>query len=181
MPLIYSILCNNRSFSLISRYKTTYKSYLRMVTDQPEAWTNAKPRTSLEVGAPQAFWWSAPCWPEEQADEQPQPCLPLEVSSSGNGGRGIILVPVQWNLTLTLWGSFQGCCLKKTDPSLEVSGRAWQTWTIVVQWVIVTVSAVLTYSSTPCLFSPTHLPFLSCTPLLTNLQTKGYIVCQQTR
>lgn len=42
MPLIYSILCNNRSFSLISRYKTTYKSYLRMVTDQPEAWTNAK-------------------------------------------------------------------------------------------------------------------------------------------
>lgn len=115
MPLIYSILCNNRSFSLISRYKTTYKSYLRMVTDQPEAWTNAKPRTSLEVGAPQAFWWSAPCWPEEQADGQPQPCLPLEVSSSGNGGRGIILVPVQWNLTLTL-RKFSGLLPEKNRP-----------------------------------------------------------------
>ncbi|XP_061044084.1 GRAM domain-containing protein 2B isoform X1 [Eubalaena glacialis] len=78
-----------------TEYKTTYKSYLRMVTDQPEAWTNAIPRTSLEVGAPQAFWWSAPCWPEERANGQPQPCLPLEVTSSGKGGRGIILVPVQ--------------------------------------------------------------------------------------
>nr|XP_035926252.1 GRAM domain-containing protein 2B isoform X3 [Halichoerus grypus] len=77
-------------------YKTTYRSCLRMVTDRPDC--SGQHDTSsfpLKKVFPSAFWRSAPCWPEERADRPPQPCLHLKVSSSGRGGGGIILVPVQ--------------------------------------------------------------------------------------
>ena len=88
MPLVYSTLFNNRSFSvIISRYRTTYKSCLRMATDRPDCLgQHDTSRFPLKKVLSEGSWWSAPCWPEERAAPHPQPCLHLEVSGSGKGG-----------------------------------------------------------------------------------------------
>ena len=164
---VYSTLWTKRSFSLY--YFKIQNNLQKLLENGDWSSSHAVPRTSLQVGAPRVFWWSAPCWPEELAGGQPH--LPLEVSGSGKGGMG----------------NNSGSCAIKVDlDSLrkfsalvpEENTRLWRsqkgpadTWMIVVRQVIVTVSANIFHSS---LFSPTHQPFLSCIhPRLSQPSTEG--------
>lgn len=89
MPLMYSILFSNRSFSvIISRYRTTYKSCLRMVTDRPyRSGQRDTSRFPLKKVLPEAPRGALPAG-QRSGQRGTQPCLPSEVSSSGKGGRG---------------------------------------------------------------------------------------------
>lgn len=88
MPFIDSILFTNRSFSVISRYSTTYRNCLRMATDRPYSLgqrdTSRFPLKKVLREAPA----SAPCWPEERAERHP-PRSHLEGSSSGKARGGM--------------------------------------------------------------------------------------------
>lgn len=57
---------------------------------------------------PSTSWWSAPCWPVEQADRQLGPCLHVEVSplrkKGGGGGKG---------------NNFGFCAIKNNHDSLR--------------------------------------------------------------
>lgn len=58
-----------------------------MATDRPDCLgQHDTSRFPLKKVLPEVSWWSAPCWPEERAAPHPQPCLHLEVSSSGKRG-----------------------------------------------------------------------------------------------
>lgn len=86
MPLIYSILFNNKSFSFItSRYRTTCRSCLRMATDRPDCLGQRIPRASLWRGcSPRRCSGVHPAG-QRSTQRASQPCLHLEVSSSGKG------------------------------------------------------------------------------------------------
>lgn len=162
--LIYSILFNNRNFSLIlSRYKTTYRSCLRMVTDRLDG--SDQHDTSC-------FPLKRRCSPGhccgalpagQRSNGHPQPRLHLEVSSSGKGGRG----------------RNSGSCAINIDPDSEevFSAAAWRKQTHLwksqegsgghsLGWLWFPQSSWLCQQthSTPCIFSPFHATFLSFTP-----------------
>lgn len=153
---VYSTLCNNRSSSLY--YFKIQNNLQKLLENGDWSSSHAIPRTSLEEGAPGVFWWSAPCWPEELADGQPR--LPLEVSGSGEGGMGNSSGSCAIKVDLDSLRKFSALLPEADRPVSGGLGKGpADTWMIVVQQVIVTVSANMFHSS---LFSPTHLPFLSC-------------------
>lgn len=139
MPLIHSILFNNRSFSLIiSRYKTTYKSCLRTVTDTPDCLgqhnTSRFPLKKVLQGVAMERSLLA-----RGASGRACPAMfVLRGLRLRNGGKGNNFGSCAIKVDLGSLRKFQCCCPKKTDPSLEVSGRAWWTlsWIIVVGWLL---------------------------------------------
>lgn len=95
---------------------------------------------------------------EELADGQPR--LPLEVSGSGKGGMGNSSGSCAIKVDLDSLRRFSVLLPEANRPASGGLGKdPADTWMIVVQQVIVTVSANIFHSS---LFGPTHLPFLSC-------------------
>lgn len=134
---VYSTLWNNRSFSLY--YFKIQNNLQKLLENGDWSSSHAIPRTSLQVGAPGVFWWSAPCRPEELAGGQP--LLPLEVSGSGKGGMGNNSGSCAIKVDLNSLRKFSVLLPEGNRP---VSGGLQKgpadTWMIVVQQIIVTVS-----------------------------------------
>lgn len=133
MPLIYSILFNNRSFSvIISRYRTTCKSCLRMVTDPPDCLgqrdTSCFP---LKKVLAEASRWSAPCWPERHPSHVCTWRSPAQERGRGNNSGSCEI-----KVDLDSLRKFSVLLPEGNWPISEVSGRTWWTrsWMTVVQW-----------------------------------------------
>ena len=173
---VYSTLWTNRSFSLY--YFKIQNNLQKLLENGDWSSSHAVPRTSLQVGAPGVFWWSAPCWPEELAGGQPR--LPLEVSGSGKGGMGNNSGSCAIKVDLDSLRKFSVLLPEENRPVSGGLRRARRTlgwlWFGRLLWL-----CQQTYSTPAFSVLPISLFSHVSTPTLASLQRKGYIMCQQTR